>query len=56
MYPDGLAIGAATILAVLYANWCGTSLPQCLSVGVCVGLALDFVIRKALSRGARHRG
>ena len=55
MYIDGLAIGAATVLAVLYSKWTNTELAQCLSIGVCVGLVLDFLIKRISEAVSKHR-
>lgn len=52
-YIDGLALGAATLLAVIYSVLWGEALPMCLSIGVCVGLAVDMVLRRVWPRDAK---
>lgn len=43
-YPSGMAVGAATLLAVLCSALFEVELPSCLALGVCAGLAVDFAI------------
>ena len=61
-YPSGMAVGAATLLAVLCSALFEVELPSCLALGVCAGLAVDFAIsalrlkRQRLCAGSRQKG
>lgn len=54
IYNDGLAIGAATILAVMYSCFAGKALPECLSIGVCAGFLLDCIVKKVCALIAKR--
>lgn len=53
-YSEGMAIGAAAILAVMYSAWQGEELAKCLTIAVCAGMAIDALVRLVLSH--RQRG
>lgn len=53
-YARGLALGVATVLAVLCSEMFGVELPRCLAWGACAGLALDFVITRVLDMCGRR--
>lgn len=53
-YPNGMAVGAAALLAVLFSVLYDIELPRCLALGVCAGLAVDFAITRARSLKRRR--
>ncbi|MGI6182908.1 MAG: hypothetical protein ACOYIH_02250 [Candidatus Fimadaptatus sp.] len=54
-YSEGMAIGAASILAAMYSAWQGGELAKCLTIAVCAGMAIDAAVRFVLSRGRRRK-
>lgn len=54
-YNDGFAIGVMALVSAAYSVFSGMALPMCLSVGTCVGLAVDAILRRILPRD-KHTG